>query len=87
MRTEPGKAQISETRCSVAEGWERVAEQLTSQGHKELAWAVGRFVERIPPPQTEKEWIAERLREQLRDRERKPLPAHIITSGGHSSDR
>jgi hypothetical protein len=61
IKVEPGKRQLLETRRRVTEGWERVAEELMAQGQRELALAVGRFVERMPTPLTDKEFIRTRL--------------------------
>lgn len=57
-----GKAKLLETREAVESGWQALSKFLASQGQLELAEQVHRFVERLPPPRTEKEWIAERLR-------------------------
>jgi hypothetical protein len=63
IKAEPGKARLLETRRRVTRGWEQVAEELIAQGQRELALAVGRFVERMPVPRTEKEFIKARLLE------------------------
>jgi hypothetical protein len=63
VKTEPGKNRLLETRRAVVRGWNEVADNLVMQGHVELALAVRRFVARMPPPRTENEQIAERLRE------------------------
>jgi hypothetical protein len=39
-----------------------MARLLEEQGHRELATVVRRFVERMPPPQSEREWIASELK-------------------------
>jgi hypothetical protein len=63
--TEPGKHAIVETRRWVEQSWHSVASQLASEGHHELADVVRRFVDTMPPPRTEREWVAYELRQQL----------------------
>jgi hypothetical protein len=76
VRTEPGKNRLLETRRQVVRGWNEVADSLVIQGHVELALAVRRFVHQMPPPSSEKEWLAGRLLERTRSRTRveKELP-------------
>ena len=68
LKTEPGMARLLETRREVVHGWNEVADYLVLQNQVELAQAVRRFVTRMPRPQTEKQWIAQRLRDQPRAR-------------------
>jgi len=42
-----------------------MAELLETQGHRELASVVRRFVDRMPPPQTERQWIGRELQERV----------------------
>lgn len=63
VKTEPGKNRLLQTRREVVRGWSEVADNLVMQGQVELALAVRQFVARMPPPRTENEQIAERLRE------------------------
>jgi hypothetical protein len=58
LKTEPGRARLLETRHEVVRGWNEVADHLVLQNQVELAQAVRRFVTRMPPPQTEKEFIS-----------------------------
>jgi len=44
-------------------GWNEVADDLVLQNQVELAQAVRNFVMRMPPPQTEKEFMRTRLLE------------------------
>ena len=67
---EPGKAQLLETRLHVVRGWNGVADDLARQGQSELALEVRRFVTRLPPPRSEREWIRDRLLEQTKGSER-----------------
>lgn len=59
---EPGKRTILETRREITAAWFGLADRLDREGHRELAAAVRGFVRAMPPPRTEKEGIADRLR-------------------------
>src|SRR6202521_501363 len=75
LSAEPGGARLVETRRDVIRGWNAMAGLLDSQGHRELARVVRRFVERMPPPSTEKQWIARELKARVarvREHERAP---------------
>ena len=76
LRTEPGRAQVLETRREVVRGWNEIADDLVLQNQVELAQAVRRFVSRMPQPQTEKEFIKAKFlatREKLRVRDDREL--------------
>lgn len=60
-QADPGKARLLDTRRAVIQGWGEIANQLALQNHTELAAAVRTFVQRLPPPRTEREWIRERM--------------------------
>ena len=68
---EPGKRTLVETRRIIESGWRTLADNLAKVGHQDLARDVQLFVERMPPPRTEKELIAARLLERTRAREHK----------------
>jgi hypothetical protein len=68
VRVEPGKLMLSETRKRVERGWRAVAATLTGQGCRDAA-SIERFVSEMPPPWTEREWVAGALRERLPSRE------------------
>jgi Plasmid recombination enzyme len=70
VKPEPGKARLLETRREVVRGWSKVADDLIIQGQVDLALAVRRFVDRMPPPRTENEQITEKFREAARERTR-----------------
>jgi hypothetical protein len=76
VKPEPSKNRLLATRREVVRGWSEVADSLVNQGNVELALAVRRFVDRMPPPCTEKEWLTERLLERTTSRPRvqKELP-------------
>jgi hypothetical protein len=65
-RVEPGRRTLVETRRQVESGWQNLAINLCKNGHQDLARHIQLFVERMPPPQTEKEFIAARLLERTR---------------------
>jgi hypothetical protein len=66
-RVEPGKSSLVGTRNQVESGWRSVANLLAKGGHHDLAGDVRRFVDRLSPPQTERELIAQELRQRLRE--------------------
>jgi hypothetical protein len=63
-RVEPGKRKLAETRHRLESSWRFVAKLLAEDGHHDLAGDVKRFVERMPPPKTDRELIAADLRER-----------------------
>lgn len=65
VRIESGKAKLLETRRAVERGWQVVRDLLASQAQRELATHVRRFVEGMPPPQTEKERLVTDLRTRI----------------------
>jgi hypothetical protein len=67
FRTEPGKETLKETRKTVKKGWWEASEILVAQGYRELAKEVRQFVDRMPPPRTDREMIAEELRKHHPD--------------------
>ena len=64
---EPGKRKLVDTRRQVENGWRFVADVLSKDGHHNLANDVRRFVERMPPAKTEREQIAHKLQQRVRD--------------------
>lgn len=73
LQIEPGKSKLVRTRKEVENGWRILSEVLVSQGQQELSNQLRQFLREMPPPRTEKEHVAakflERVREQ-RGRER-----------------
>jgi hypothetical protein len=67
---EPGERTLLETRRKVTSGWDSIAGHLARDGEYDLAKDVQRFVGRMAPPRTEKEWIAEKDLERKRAREK-----------------
>ena len=61
LQIEPGKEKLLRTRKEVRRAWLALSDTLIRDGHSELATQVRRYVERMPRPGTEKEYIAARL--------------------------
>jgi hypothetical protein len=57
VRAEPGKQRLIHTRRQVEAGWLALARVLQSEGRSSLAKDIHRYLEQMPPPRTEKEWI------------------------------
>lgn len=66
LRIESGKSKLVRTRKEVERGWSAVATMLTNENRTDVAAQVRRFVERMPPARSEKEWLAEELLERAR---------------------
>jgi Relaxase/Mobilisation nuclease domain len=66
LQVEPGKAKLIRTRQQVHRGWQAVSNELTRQGHPEMAAQVKQYVVQMPRPLTEKEYIATKLFEHAR---------------------
>jgi hypothetical protein len=66
-QVESGKAKLLRTREEVRCGWLAVGDVLARQGHPEIAAQVKRYVEQMPKPLTEKEYIATKLLERTRE--------------------
>lgn len=62
--SDPGKAKLVQTRENVRRGWSTVVEALIRDQKSDLATQARRIVEQMPPPLTEREWIAARLAER-----------------------
>jgi hypothetical protein len=67
IRVEPGKATLVETRRHVESGWRSVARLLAKDSHRDLAYDVQRFLNRMPPVRTERELISNELHQRIRD--------------------
>jgi hypothetical protein len=67
LQVESGKAKLIRTRQQVRRGWQAVSDDLTRQGHPEIAAQVKRYVEQMSKPLTEKEYIATELLERARE--------------------
>ena len=67
LQVESGKAKLVRTRQEVRRAWLTVSDTLIRQGHPEIAAQVRRYVEQMPKPLTEKEYIATKLLEHARE--------------------
>jgi hypothetical protein len=67
LQVESGKAKLIRTRQEVRRGWQAVSDELTRQGQPEIAAQVRRYVEQMPKPLTEKEYIATELLKRARE--------------------
>lgn len=61
IRVEPGTTKLRETRQAVERGWRAVSEILVNEGHPQLADQIRRFVDQMPPSQTEREWLSSEI--------------------------
>jgi MobA/VirD2-like, nuclease domain len=67
VRAESGKQSLNETRKEVERGWWEVSEILATQGQREIAKEVIRFVSQMPPSRSDQEMRAEGLRKHNRN--------------------
>jgi len=65
LKGELGRAVLLETRQAVIEGWKSLSDILERQGQAQLAGAVRRFSDSMPPPSTERERIAHQIRARI----------------------
>jgi len=65
-----GAARLQRTRLEIVRGWRAVEGALAAQGMHQLADQVSKFVSQMPPPRTEKQWLAADLIERVRERRR-----------------
>ena len=72
FHAESGKRKLVETRRAVEHGWRTVANLLVSDRRYEVAESVRRFVERLPPALTEREWLRDRLQDRAGQLSRTP---------------
>lgn len=68
MRVEPAKKRILDTRRDVIRHWLGVQEALRAESREGLANEIERFIAGMPPPRTEREWMALALTEGMRVR-------------------
>lgn len=66
LSCESGKSNLIGTRHEVRCGWQIVHDTLVKARQLELAAQVNQFVEQMPPPRTEREFIAESLLQHTR---------------------
>lgn len=66
--SDPGFAEIYRTRQAVVAGWRTLEARLRESGDYELADDAHAFVDRMPPVQTEKAMLAQRMLIRMRGR-------------------
>jgi len=76
VRAEPGKARLVKTRDNVRRAWWVVSEILIRDRQPDLAAQVRRFAEQMPPPITEREWLAGKLVGRMRPPRVREGPSH-----------
>lgn len=74
LQVEPGKRLMLDTRREVMGRWSEVQDVLRAEGRVELANEVERFMAGMPPPRTEREWLALAMIEWVRaPRQKQPI--------------
>jgi hypothetical protein len=76
VRVEPSKAKLVETRNNVRQAWWTVSDILIREKQPDLAAQVRRFAEQMPPPLTEREWLADKLVGSIRPPRAREGPSH-----------
>jgi hypothetical protein len=76
VQAEPGKAKLVETRDNVRRAWGAVSEILVRDKQPDLAAQVRQFAQQMPPPMTEREWLAAKLVERIRPPRAREGPSH-----------
>lgn len=69
-----GAARLQRTRMDVVREWHAVRDLLVAEGRHQLADQVSRFVSQMPPPLTEKQWLASDLISRARRSRMKDKP-------------
>jgi hypothetical protein len=69
-----GSAKLQRTRMEVVGGWKAVRDLLLVDGRHQLADDVARFVNQMPPPRSDKEWLAQKLVESVAQSRAKDKP-------------
>jgi hypothetical protein len=67
LRPEPGKSKMIETRREIEHGWRSVTCLLAKGGQHDLADDVRRFIDQLPAAKTERELIADELKQHIRE--------------------
>jgi hypothetical protein len=77
LRVEPGKSQLLQTRRDIERGWLAFAESAARDRMQDVADQVRRFVHRMPPARTDREWIAADVLSRAREHPRERPPPTI----------
>jgi len=72
--SEAGKAKLEQTRQEITTDWKRSLGVLLAQGQLGVARQVGRFIKSMPPVQTDRDALVEKLLVQGRARDEHKLP-------------
>lgn len=72
LTRESGKSTLLSTRAVVIREWERTAKHLDTAGERLLAGDVRSFLRTLPPPRTDREWVAAGILAEIARRERRP---------------
>lgn len=67
LRVESGKAKLIDTRKNVEHGWKAARSLLVLDGQSELATLIGRFLDQMPSPRTDKERIVAAILPRIAD--------------------
>jgi hypothetical protein len=70
IRPEPGQRTLLTTPAAIQDGWKSVAEKLLLYGDGQLAAQTARFAASMDRPQTDREWLAQKLMASVRARQR-----------------
>lgn len=65
VRAEEGTEALTETRRQVVRGWTEIARRLIHDGERALALDIQKFVQAMPPPQTDRESAIAQLRSRI----------------------
>ena len=74
-RDELGGRKLRETRENVRRAWGEIGAALLNEGHQELSARVKRFVNEMPPPLTERAYMADKLLQRTRTIKSRDGPA------------
>lgn len=82
VQVEPGKSRTPRSCREVLGRWVRVQDALRAEGRVGLANEVERFITGMPPPRTEREWLALALTKRIREpRQRGAHCVHKMSYG------
>jgi hypothetical protein len=73
LRAERGKAKMLETMHEVRRAWQDVSDIVIREGNSDLSTRVRKFAEGMPPPMTDREWLATGV-----ERSREPRTREIL---------
>jgi hypothetical protein len=68
VRPEDGYSRVRQTRQEVERGWMAFAELMEREGQHNAAAQVRRFVDRMPPARTDRQFVVEQILAAARER-------------------